>query len=155
MKAPLTAAAMVLVAAIAAVVFLWPVQYGGPEPIDYERDACAHCRMRISQPGFAGELRDRNGTLTKYDDVGCLLHAMVALRREVPEAWVEDHAGGGFVPLLAVTLVHAKNLETPMGSGILAFADEAAAAAFAENGNGQVVALEELLRSPNAKETQK
>ena len=42
-----------------------------------------------------------------------------------------------------------------MGSGIVAFADEAAAAAFAENGNGQVVALEELLRSPNAKETQK
>src|SRR5262249_41690559 len=106
-------------AAIAAVVFLWPVQRAGWEPIHFGRDTCAHCRMLLSQPGFGGELRDRNGTLTKYDDVGCLVQAMVGAHREVPEAWVENHRGGGFVPLLTASLVRIGARETPMGSGII------------------------------------
>lgn len=155
MRALFASAGIALTATVAAVVFLWPVQRSGPEAIDYGRDACAHCRMRISQEGFGGELRDSRGALTKYDDIGCLLRAMVGMHREVPEAWVEDHAGDGFTPLLAATLVRIDAMETPMGSHVVAFADGAAAAAFAEKRGGQVVALEDLLRSPNAKEMQK
>ena len=155
MRALFATAGIALVAVVAAVVFLWPVQRSGPEPIDFGRDACAHCRMHISQAGFGGELRDTRGTLTKYDDIGCLLRAMVAMHREVPEAWVEDHAGAGFTPLLAATLVRANDIETPMGSRIVAFADESAAATFVQKQGGQVVALEDLLRSSNAKEMEK
>jgi copper chaperone NosL len=137
-----------VLAVVGGVVFLWPTQGVGSEPINYGRDACAHCRMHISQPGFGGEMRDRHGVLTKYDDLGCLLHAMIALHEEIPEAWVDDHAGGGFVPLLTATLVRAGASDTPMGSGILAFADAAAAAAYTQAHNSEVVQLEDVVKHP-------
>lgn len=140
-------------AVIAAVVViggvvLWPGSHVGPEPIAHGRDACARCRMPITRPGYAGELRDRTGTLTKYDDVGCLLRAMVAMRDVVPEAWVEDHRTFELVPLLGATLARARAGETPMGSGIVAFANAEDAAAFVRDGGGELVTLETLLREP-------
>ncbi len=140
--------ALAVLAVIGGVVFLWPTQRTGTEPINYGRDACAHCRMRISQPGFAGELRDRSGVLTKYDDIGCLLRAMLAMHREVPEAWVEDHDSGDLIPLLSATLVHAGGVETPMGYGIVAFRDGSTAKAFAESRHGEMTTLEDVLRNP-------
>lgn len=141
--------AVALGALVAAVVLLWPSgRTTGPEPIVWGRDTCAHCRMHLSQPGFAAEMRDRNGVLHKYDDVGCLVTAIAKAHAEVPEAWVEDHAGGGFVPLLTAHLVRAPEVATPMGHGVVAFRDAAAAAAFAESHAGRVVTVEEMLRNP-------
>jgi copper chaperone NosL len=135
-----------LASVVAGVVFLWPGSATGPEPIAYGRDTCASCRMHLSQPGFAGEMRDPDGTLTKYDDVGCLIRAILAARREVPEAWVEDHAGGGFVPLLSAKLVRGDAASTPMGSGLVAFADDSAAIVYAEAHGARVMAFEDVLR---------
>ena len=133
---------------VLGIVFLWPARRSGPEPIIYGRDVCAHCRMHLSQPGFGGELRDARGTLTKYDDVGCLLRAMLEKRTEIPEAWVEDHESGRLVPLLTARLVRTGRSTTPMGSGIVAFADEAGARDFARTAGGELVELEELVRHP-------
>jgi hypothetical protein len=134
--------------AIVAVVVLWPAPRTGPVAIAYGRDTCAHCRMHLTQPGFAGELRDARGVLTKYDDVGCMLRAMAALHSEVPEAWVEDHVTAELVPLLATTLVQLRPSDTPMGSGLVAFANADAAAAFARAHDGETVPLEALLHDP-------
>ncbi len=148
MKSLVVAIGIALLGVVGGVVFLWPSQRTGAEPITYGRDACAHCRMHISQSGFAAELRDRNGVLTKYDDIGCMLRAMVALHHEVPEAWVEDHDGGGFVPLLSASLVRAERVETPMGYGIVAFKNADAAETFARAQGGEVLALDDILRAP-------
>ena len=149
MKSLVVTIGIALLGVVGGVVFLWPSQRTGAEPITYGRDACAHCRMHISQPGFAAELRDTNGVLTKYDDIGCMLHAMVALHHEVPEAWVEDHDGSGFVPLLSARLVRSDRIETPMGYGIVAFKDEDAAQTFARAQGGEVLALEDILQQPS------
>jgi copper chaperone NosL len=142
------AAGLAVVTLVMAVVFLWPGPGRGPEPIQYGRDTCASCRMQMTRPGFAGEMRDPSGTLTKYDDIGCLLRAIVTAHHEVPEAWVEDHAGGGFVPLLDAHLVRAEGSSTPMGYGIVAFGDEAAARAYAAAHAGTALAFEDVLRDP-------
>jgi copper chaperone NosL len=132
--------------ALIVAVVLWPGgAASGPEPIAWGRDTCGRCRMHLSRPGFAGELRDRQGTLHKFDDLGCLVGAIVATHAEVPAAWVEDHAGGGFVPLLAAHLVRAEGLQTPMGHGVVGFEDEAAARAFAASHAGRRIAFEDLL----------
>ncbi len=148
MKSMAAAFAIGLLGVVAGVVFLWPSQRTGTEAIVYGRDACAHCRMHISQAGFAGEMRDRDGVLTKYDDVGCMLQAMAAKHREIPEVWVEDHDGNGFVPLLTAQLVHDPDGRTPMGYGIVAFATAAAAATYAQSHGGQLVSLEDILSEP-------
>jgi copper chaperone NosL len=129
--------------ALAAVLLWKPAQPTGPEQIHYGRDACEHCRMHMASPGFAAERRDENGVLHKYDDLGCMLIA--ASRAASGEAWVEDHAGSGFVPLLAATFVTGKDIATPMNHGVVAFRDAAEAAKFAAAHGARVVALEELL----------
>jgi len=134
---------------VAGVVFLWPVQRVGPEPIQYGRDTCDHCRMQLSRPGFAGEMRDRHGVLTKYDDIGCLLRSLLGKHEEIPEAWVEDHTSGALIPLIGAALVRAPEVETPMGSSIVAFADERSAREFADARGGEVMQVEDVLRNPS------
>jgi copper chaperone NosL len=130
--------------ALAAILLWKPSPASGPEAIRYGRDACDRCRMHLATPGFAAERRDAKGALHKYDDLGCMLIA--ASRDESGEAWVEDHAGDGFVPLTSATFVAGKSLGTPMNYGVVAFRDAAAAGRFAASHDGKVVPLEQLLR---------
>jgi copper chaperone NosL len=145
---PLVAVAGAIAVVVIGVVFLWPAPSVGPEAITHGRDACAQCRMPLTRPGFAGELRDHAGVLTKYDDLGCMLRAMLATHEEIPGAWVEDHVTFDLVPLLGATIVQTADVETPMASGLVAFVDADAAAAFARAHGAEVVALETLLRDP-------
>ena len=63
---------------VAGVVFLWPA------PRRARADRVRARRLRPlpdaprAGPASRGELRDADGTLTKYDDVGCLLRATLA-----------------------------------------------------------------------------
>lgn len=123
MKWLLAVGALVL-ALVVIVVFFWPGRTSGPERIVYGRDACARCRMQISTPGLGGELRDQDG-VRKYDDVGCLLGDLATAPGAA--AWVEDHAGSGFVPVERAVYVRGGKIQTPMASGIVAFREEAAA----------------------------
>jgi copper chaperone NosL len=102
--------------------------------------------MHLSRPGFAGELRARDGTLAKYDDVGCLVRALLSGGGDSAAAWVEDHAGGGFVPLRTAQLVGADPATTPMGSGLVAFADAATARAYADANGARVMGYEDVVR---------
>lgn len=148
MRPALVVSGLLMAVLVGGLVFLpgGPDAGAGPEPMQYDRDTCARCRMRISQPGQGGELRDPEGKLTKYDDVGCLLVALWSEHREVTSAWVEDHGGGGFVPLTAAWFVLGEASESPMGFGVTAFQEEGAARAHALQHGGTVGRLEDVLR---------
>jgi copper chaperone NosL len=45
----------------------------GPQPIAYDREACAHCHMLISDPSFAAQIIDADGRALSFDDPGCLV----------------------------------------------------------------------------------
>jgi hypothetical protein len=141
----LAAGVAVLLGVVAAVALLWPTA-AGPVALRYGVDTCAECRMHVSRPGFGGELRDAEGRLTTYDDIGCLVRAMMKQRRAMPGAWVEDRDGRGFVPLAGAHLVRSPGADTPMGGGVVGFADEAAARAFATATGGALVGLEDVVR---------
>jgi copper chaperone NosL len=104
--------------------------------------------MLIAAGGFAAERRGKDGALHKYDDVGCLLLGLYAAHEETTQVWVEDREGSGFVPLMEATFVRSAGVTTPMGYGIVAFRDPAAASRFAAERGGQITGLEELLRAP-------
>jgi cytochrome c oxidase cbb3-type subunit 2 len=137
----LVAGAVVLAAAVGAVAVLRSGAIHGPHPIAWGRDTCDKCRMHLSRPGFAGQVIAADGQVAKYDDLGCLL---AAAQGDAERAWVEDHGGGGWVPLRDATLVRAEGVETPMASGIVAFAGADRARAFAAEHRGEVVTLAAL-----------
>jgi copper chaperone NosL len=137
---------LLVVTGFLLVLFAWPKQEHGPEPIAYGRDSCAHCRMQISQRGFGAELRSQEGKLTKYDDIGCMLLAMSRAHREFQEIWVEDHLSGDLIHLMGATLVRGSDLGTPMGHDILAFKDPKDAERFVVSHKAEIVPLEILLK---------
>ncbi len=137
------------VAAIPAAVLLFggsPKPTAGPEAIQYGHEACARCHMHFAMPGFAGERRGRDGRLAKFDDLACLLQAIASAHEETTEAWVADHDDGSWVPIASAVFVRGTMISTPMGSGLVAFKDRAAAARLARAAIARIVPLEELLR---------
>jgi hypothetical protein len=64
--------AIVVVGSLVAFVLHAQRLPEGPEPIAWDREACAHCRMLIGEPGFAAQLQTRDGQVLSFDDPGCL-----------------------------------------------------------------------------------
>jgi copper chaperone NosL len=138
---------LAVVGALALSIVFFPTAgaHQGPDPILHGKDVCARCRMHIAGPGFAGEMRDREGKLTKYDDLGCLLIAMWRTHREVPEVWVEAHDSNQLVPLLGATLVVDSKIRTPMAYGLIAFEEPRAADEFVREHGGEIRSIEAVL----------
>lgn len=102
-----------------------------PQPVDiFPEDLCAGCRMAISDARFASEIIATDGTVHKYDDIGCLLHARQAIPvDEIAVIFVKDYETLAWVPYGRSTIVSA-GIHTPMASGRIAFASADRAAAF-------------------------
>jgi copper chaperone NosL len=90
----------------------------GPSQVAWDRVACAHCRMLVSDPRFAAQLQLEDGDVLYFDDPGCLLSERARLDRPVRAAWFHDSAGEGWIAEPDVAFV--RGLATPMGYGLAA-----------------------------------
>jgi hypothetical protein len=86
----------------------------GPEPIAWDEERCAHCRMLISDPAFAAQLRTGDGLVESFDDPGCLL----AQRGEglPPETWFHHLREERWIA--GDRVAFERVAETPMGYGL-------------------------------------
>lgn len=115
----------------------------GPVTIALGEDACDHCRMIISEAAFAAEARYGPGPVEKFDDIGCLGKRLSNGAAPV-EAWVTDRATGMWIDAPTAYYVQGDGLQTPMASGLAAFASRAAAEAFAGRVRGRVVSFADI-----------
>jgi copper chaperone NosL len=102
-----------------------------PPSIRYGEEACARCRMIISDDRFAAALVTRGGEAMKFDDVGCLVE-YEAGRPTSPAAaaayWVRDYTGGGWLDARAATFVRSPQAHSPMAYGLTAIPPNSPAA---------------------------
>jgi hypothetical protein len=123
----------VLSVALSLVLGIW-ISGCGPsesEPVAIESgDVCSFCKMEISQPVFASEIIYA-GKVYKFDDLACL-NAFKTKRSGTIHGttYVVDFAAKRWMRYDAATIVPT-DVATPMGSGLLAFADSSKANAFA------------------------
>ncbi len=117
---------VVAAAAVAAVVWRGTRLPEGPEPVAWDREACAHCRMHIGEPGFAAQLILADGRILDFDDPGCLLAYVDDERPEVHRAWVHHATEDRWIRLEAAAFVPVDR--SPMGYR-LAAVDRGAAGA--------------------------
>jgi copper chaperone NosL len=98
----------------------------GPAPLDTRHDACAFCRMAVSDRHFAAQVVAPGEEPLFFDDIGCLVHHLRD-RRAAPRAlaWVADHRTGEWVRAARATYTRNPGLETPMGSHLVAHAGAA------------------------------
>jgi copper chaperone NosL len=96
-----------------------------PEPIGYDADQCAYCRMQISDRRFGAELLTRHGRSIKFDSIECLLafYKQAASAGDVGTVWVSDFQHPGTL----IDATHASFVDlgvgrAPMGRGWAAVA---------------------------------
>ena len=113
----------------------------GPPAITIDRTACDHCGMLISEMSFAAAYRPAPGQMARvFDDAGCMLDDW----RAEPDpsaaiAWVADFTTEEWISVETAFFVRSSTIATPMGGGIVAFSDQASAAAMAARTEGAVV----------------
>ncbi|MFT3685627.1 MAG: nitrous oxide reductase accessory protein NosL [Phycisphaerales bacterium] len=135
----------------------------GPLEPRIGRDECAECGMLISdgacasallieQNGSAGQGDGGGGRGVKesvvFDDIGCMLDYLPKTKGAHVEHFVRDHAQRRWVAGSTAWIVAASGLHTPMGSGMVAFADRAAADRLAHESGGRVFPGASLLEAP-------
>jgi nitrous oxide reductase accessory protein NosL len=146
------------VGALAALLLLLPLGLAacGPAPdpmappeIVYGEDVCDACGMIISEERFAAAaiVSGADGpTARKFDDIGDMLdyHARNP-EVEILRWYVHDHDSLKWLDAMTASFVRSQQLGTPMGSGIAAFADAAAAEAKAQELGTEVLGFDALL----------
>lgn len=138
------APAAVLVAALMAV----GCQRRGaeaPPKIRYGQEACVACRMLITEERFAAAV-DTPAETVVFDAIECLVR-WVAAGAEARRIWVHDHDSSAWLDGRTAWFVHSRELVTPMGAGLVAFATEQAARGLAGRLQGEVLRFEQLLHS--------
>ena len=116
-----------------------------PPEIRYGQEACSACGMVIDEPRFAAATLLVSGEYLKFDDVGEMLSYHKNHPQDQVAAWfVHDYPTEKWIRGEQAFFVRSQDLQTPMGSGIAAFADQSAAAAFAAERSGEVFSLDKI-----------
>jgi hypothetical protein len=116
----------------------------GPVPVAWDREACAHCRMHVGEPGFAAQLQTKEGRVLNFDDPGCLLRYEAEAHPEVHAVYFHHMSEDRWLPRERTAFVRAD--PTPMGYGLGAVEQGTAGALSPE------AALASLRRGPAARE---
>jgi len=120
-----------------------------PEALEVGREACAYCRMTVSDSHFASQVL-APGELPKFfDDFGCLNHFLTATP-EVPAGsviYVTDHRTNEWVPAETAVFERVPMLATPMSSHLVAHGSPESRAADTSTTGGSPVALADVVPS--------
>ncbi|WP_051331026.1 nitrous oxide reductase accessory protein NosL [Aneurinibacillus terranovensis] len=117
-----------------------------PQPIDEAVDTCTKCHMAIKNNGYAAQYITEDGKNVKFDDLGCMQtyikdHPNVKVAAE----FVEDSQSKEWIQLKDASYVFAMDVPTPMGYGMHAFKEKAAAESFSKTkGIGQVMTYNDI-----------
>lgn len=120
-----------------------------PQPVEIEAtDMCAQCKMAISEARYAAEMTDMDGNMIQFDNIDCMVrYAAARGLKDKAAAWfVMDSDGREWLDARQAFLVKSASIPGPMGSGVLAIKDSAAAEDLARRFAGRVRRFEDLWR---------
>ena len=110
-----------------------------PPEIVVDRAACSHCTMLISEPRYAAAYRAPGADARVFDDIACLLEAARTEAAGELRFWFHDGNDGQWIDGETAMFVASPEFRTPMGGGIIAYRDRAAAETAARTYRGDVI----------------
>jgi nitrous oxide reductase accessory protein NosL len=112
--------------------------------IAYGQDLCEACGMLIDQPQLAAASIDTDGQPHKFDEIGDMIQFHAEHPTIQPLAWfVHDYESEVWLRAEDAYFVYHPDHLTTMGHGIVSFATEADATAFAMERGAEVMSFDE------------
>ena len=119
------------------------------QPIAYGQANCQHCQMTVSDNRFGSELVTKTGKAYFFDSTECLMSYLQEKPEEAKKAellLVSDFSKpGNLVAAEKAVFLQSKNLPSPMGMFLSAYADEAAATSVKQEKGGRLLSWNEAL----------
>ncbi len=115
-----------------------------PPEILYGQDICDECSMIISESRYAASYVTTTGEVRRFDGIGDMLLYDSKHHEQVHVYWVHDFDSEAWLLADKATLVQSATLSTPMGWGLIAFADPAAAADYVAAQGGSTTTFADL-----------
>jgi copper chaperone NosL len=139
---------LVTVLALLSIILLTACG-GGPdldEPpeIRYGEDVCDRCLMIINEARYAAAYVKSDGEARLFDDIGGMVASIDVAAEDVAVFWVHDYDTEEWLKADEAFYVKSDDLVTPMGFGIVAFADRSRAEEWAAEQAGQMRSYSEL-----------
>ncbi len=121
----------------------------GPVALRWGEEGCRHCHMTLADRRFGAELVSATGRPYAFDDAGCAALFLASgdlVEHDVGSAWVIDFLHpDSLIPAGSARFVRSAAFRTPMGSGVIAVADPAAADSLARATQGERLSWRELV----------
>jgi copper chaperone NosL len=132
-----------------------PVDLSRPPAIRLGEEACARCRMIISDERFAAALITPDGETLKFDDMGCLIQHESCGLRPATAYWIRDFGGSGWLNARDAVFVHSKTISSPMGFGLAAGRTAQAMGERTNEPGNRMLRFSELWGSPGASSSER
>jgi copper chaperone NosL len=115
------------------------------QPVElYPEDECASCRMAVSNPAFASEIINKDGSVVKFDDLRCFENYRKDHRvDEIEKMFVKNYETKEWIPF-GKSIIIQTGIETPMGSGQVAVSDQQHAKQLTEKYPPKFTAMQEI-----------
>jgi copper chaperone NosL len=124
-----------------------------PVPLDRKRDACAYCRMIVSDAHMAIQIAAPLQEPRVFDDFGCFANYLRTA--SIPGngvVYVTDHRTGEWVRAGRAVYSRVDTFSAPMGSHVMAHASESSRVADPSAAPGTVIDVSEVMPVPRGKQ---
>lgn len=132
---------LILVVVLLFASQAWAHDAHEPAETDFKSDICAECKMLVTSKSYAAQIVGSSAPLF-FDDIGCLVQyerqGKIAVD-EVHGRFVRSVAGDAWLPVKDAFWVLTRDVRTPMGYGLHAFADKKGADGFVKGKTGAKV----------------
>ena len=94
-----------------------------PEPINYNYDECAYCKMKIADIRFGAEMVTSKGKVHKYDSVECLVRTYIENEKTkyafiIVTDYSQPH---NLIDASSATFMISEKQPSPMGGNLSAY----------------------------------
>lgn len=135
-------------AAVAASLLVLNACQTGPQPVQFNHDACYACKMTITDNRFGAELVTRKGKVYKFDDAHCLrlfLRSGAVDNKDIADVYFVGYTGNGkLINAQDAVLLRSGELRAPMGGDLAAFDNKDSAVQLQHSLNGTITAWHEI-----------
>jgi copper chaperone NosL len=118
-----------------------------PPKISYGKDTCTRCRMIVSEERQAAGLVAKNGDKAIFDDTGEMIAAVQEEGLNDRRVWVHDYRSEDWIDGTTAFFVVSADVMTPMGTGVVAFKEQAPAAEFAASHGTTALSWSQVLQN--------